>query len=151
MLGSNNLKPSDQVTILDRLAPVSQGVSTVTGAWVKASDFYAFLAIIHAGVLGAAATLDAKIQQATDSGGTGVKDVPGAAIVQMVKATDDGKSAMINLQAEKLDINGGFDYIRLSMTVAAAASLVSAELYGINPRYGVAAHAAFEFTPVNVN
>jgi hypothetical protein len=39
------------------------------------------------GVLGASATVDAKLQQATDNSGTGVKDVTGKAITQLVKAT----------------------------------------------------------------
>lgn len=136
------LKPSDQVTVIDRIAPISQGAGTVTGAWVPAFTFNQYLAKIQAGVLGASATLDAKIQQATDGAGTGAKDVTGAAITQMVKATDDGKFSLINLDPNKLDVAGGFDYIRLSVTVGTAASLISAELFGINPRYGIQSHNA---------
>jgi hypothetical protein len=37
------------------------------------------IAVIKTGVLGASATVDAKLQQATDSSGTGVKDITGKA------------------------------------------------------------------------
>lgn len=144
-------KPSDNVTLIDRIAPISQGAGTVNGAWVKASDYAQLMLTVMAGVLGAAATLDAKIQQATDGAGTGAKDITGAAIVQMVKATDDGKSAIVNVEVNKLDAAGGFAYVRISATVAAAASLIGLTLHGVNSRYGPGVHAASVFTPVNVN
>jgi hypothetical protein len=79
--------------------------------------------------------LDAKLQQATDASGTGAKDVVGKAITQIVKATGDSKQALINLRPEELDVNNGFSYVRLSVTVAVAASLTSAQLLGFNPRF----------------
>jgi hypothetical protein len=144
----SNLKPSDVATLLDRIAPISQGAGAVNGAWVKASDFAQVLAAIHAGVLGAAATLDAKLQQATDGAGTGAKDVPNSSITQMVKATDDGKFSFINMDVGRaIDAANGFAYVRMVVTVGVAASLISAELFGLNPRYGIAAHnAALAYT-----
>jgi hypothetical protein len=138
----NNLAPSDSVTLLDRIAPLSQGVGTVTTGWIKASDFHWFLAKVQVGVMGASGTVDAKLQQATDGAGTGAKDVTGSSITQLVKATDDGKFSLINLDPNKLDVNGGFDHIRLSIGVGTAASLLSAEVYGLQPRYGIAAQNA---------
>lgn len=146
-----NLKPSDKVTLLDKLVPVSQGAGTVTTGWVLASTFNGILALIAAGVLGAAATLDAKFQQAQDSGGTGAKDVTGAAITQMVKATDDNKFSFINLDPQKLDTVNNFDYVRLSLTVGTAASLIYAAIFGVTPRYGVAAHGTGFKEAINVN
>src|SRR5689334_217011 len=98
------LRPSDQVTTLARIAPVSQGVGTVVSGWVPVGLFAQVCARIFAGVLGAAATVDAKIQQATDGAGTGAKDIVGAAITQMVKATDDNKFSFIDLDVQKLDV-----------------------------------------------
>lgn len=147
----SNLKPSDKVTLLDKLVPVSQGVATVTTGWILVSAFNGLMALIAAGVLGAAATVDAKFQQATDSGGTGVKDVPGAIITQMVKATDDNKFSFINLDPQKLDVTNNFDYVRLSLTVGGAASLVYAAVFGVTPRYGVAAHGTGFKEAINVN
>jgi hypothetical protein len=147
----SNVKPSDQVTLLDKLPPISQGVATVTTGWVKASDYNQLLALLALGVMGASGTVDAKLQQATDSGGSGAKDVTGSNITQMVKATDDNKFSFINLDPQRLDVNGGFSYVRLSVTVGTAASLIYGALLGLNPRYGIASHGTGFKEAINVN
>ncbi len=119
-----NILPSDRSPILDRIAPISQGVGTVTTGWVDVTGLANLMAVIQTGVLGAAATVDAKLQKATDGAGTGVVDITGKAITQLVKATDDNKQAVINLHTE--EIGNTFTHVRLSLTVGAAASLVSA-------------------------
>jgi hypothetical protein len=86
-------------------------------------------------VLGASATVDAKLQQATDSSGTGVKDITGKAITQILKASGDNKVAMINVRDTDLDVNNGFTYVRLTVTVGTATSLIAACLSGFLPRY----------------
>ncbi len=137
-----NIKPSDKLTLLAVLDPISQGAATVTTAWVSMATFENMVAVIHSGVLGASATLDAKLQQAQDGSGTGAKDITGKALVQLTKAASkDNKQAFINLRSEELDVNGGFSYVRLSVTVAVAASLISAELYGLDARYQPATQA----------
>jgi hypothetical protein len=138
------MKPSDRITVVGKIDPDAAGAGTVTSGWVRASDFHQFLAIVQAGDLGASATLDAKLQQATDGSGTGAKDVTGSAITQLTQAgTDSDKVVLINIaDVGKLDVAGDFDFIRLSLTVGVAASEVAGLLLGINPRYGVAAHIA---------
>ncbi len=135
---TSNQKPSEAVALLAQYNPASVAASTVTTGWLSAANFEAFMAIIAAGALGASATLDAKIQQAQDSSGTGVKDVSGTAITQLVKATDDNKQVIINLRAPQLDVNNAFTHFRLSMTVGTAASLLSATVLGFFPRYSPA-------------
>jgi hypothetical protein len=127
---------SEDVGVLATLDPVSQGAGTITTGWINAGNFLKFMALIQTGVLGAAATVDAKLQQATDAAGTGVKDIAGKAIVQIVKATGDNKQAEINLRPEQLDVNNGFGFVRLSLTVGTAASLVGASVLGAFPRQG---------------
>ena len=65
------------------------------------------------------------------SGGAGAKDITSKAITQIVKASGDNKQALINLHPSELDVAGGFAFVRLSVTVGTAASLISAELYGV--------------------
>jgi hypothetical protein len=138
-----NLKPSSQLTLLAKLDPVSQAAATVTTGWVAAYAFHQLLAQLVVGVLGASATVDAKLQQASDSGGTGAKDVTGSAITQLTKAgSDDNKVVLINLDPNKLDVDNGFDHVRLSVTVGTAASLIAAQVFGMNPRQGIAAQLA---------
>lgn len=133
-----NVKASEQAAILGVIAPSSQAAGTLTSGWVSAAKFNKLLAVIATGVLGAAATVDAKFQQATDGAGTGAKDVTGAAIAQIVKATGDNTQAEINLDPQQLDVANGFGYVQLSVTVGTAASLTAALLMGFTPRYAPA-------------
>jgi len=130
-----NLKPTDGVAILTAIDPVSQGAGTVTGAWIQASAFKAFLAVLDVGVMQASSTVDFKVRQATDGSGTSAKDVTGKAITQLLAAGGNNRQAMINLRGDDLDTNNGFDYINVSCTVAAAASLIGAVLYGFYPDF----------------
>jgi len=137
-----NMKISEGLGLLATIDPVSQAAGTITTGWVDQSTYLTMLAVIHTGVMGASATVDAKLQQATDSGGTGAKDVSGKAITQFVKASGDNKQAMINLKEADLDTEGGFRFVRLSITVGTAASLISAALFGGTPRFMPATNQA---------
>lgn len=131
-----NAKSSELVSILATLDPVSQAAGTVTTGWISVANFHSLLALIETGALGANATLDAKFQQALDAAGTGVKDVTGRAITQITQAAGgSAKQALINLRTEDLDNANGYGYVRLSLTVAVAASLVAAQVVGFNPRF----------------
>ncbi len=130
-----NAKGSELFSVLATIDPASQAVGTVTTGWISAGNHHTLLALVQSGVLGTGATLDAKLQQATDASGTGAKDVTGKAITQIVKATGDNKQALINLRPDDLDVTNGYAYVRLSLTVAVAASLTAAQLLGFNPRF----------------
>lgn len=132
-------KPSEQAALLGTLDPVSQGAGTVVSDWVDAGKFKKIMAILAVGTLGASATVDAKLRQATDSSGTGAKDISGTSITQLTKAgSDDNKQVIINCDAAELDVAGGFSYVAISVTVATAASLIAAILLGFEPRYAPA-------------
>jgi len=136
---NRNLLPSDRVAVADAIDPTSQSAGALSTGWISMATFQSVMAIAIAGALGSSATLDAKLEQASDSSGTGVKDVTGKAITQLTQAgTDSNKQAVINCRAEELDIANGFTHVRLTMTVATAASLTSAVLLGLDPRYGAA-------------
>ena len=128
-----NIKLEEKLAILATLDPASAAASTVVTAWVPTAGFHSFMALIQTGVLGAAATLDAKLRQATDASGTGAKDISGKAITQIVKASGDNKQALIECRGTDLDGINGFAYVALSLTVGTAASIVGASLIGGNP------------------
>lgn len=132
-----HLKFSDRVAILGAIDPASVAASTVLTAWVSLDKWHSVAAILQTGVLGASATVDAKLRQATDGSGTGAKDITGKAITQLVKASHDGKQAILEVKGEELDVNGGFTHVALSVTVGTAASQLSAVLLGNNGRYEV--------------
>jgi hypothetical protein len=140
-----NEKISETLAVLGVVSPVSQGAGAVSTAWVSAAQYLRLMAFIQTGVMGASATLDAKIQQASDTSGTGVKDVTGKAVVQILKAAGDNVQALINFRPDDLDQVNGFTCVRLTLTVATAASLVSAVLLGV-PRFAPAS----DFSPAGV-
>ena len=133
-----NAKGSELLAILATLEPVSQAAGTVTTGWISAANHHGLLVVVQTGVLGANATLDAKLQQALDNSGTGAKDISGKALTQLVKASGDNKQALINLKPDELDTVNGFGFVRLSLTVGVAASLVAAQVLGLNPRFAPA-------------
>lgn len=136
-----NAKPSEQVAIVGAINPSSQAAGVATTGWVSVADYHSLLAVIATGALGASATVDAKLQQATSSAGAGAKDITGAAITQLVKANDDNVQAEINLLPEQLDVENGYGYVQLQVTVGTAASLTAALLFGFVPRYAPPANA----------
>ena len=133
-----NSKASEMLAILATIEPASQSAGTATTGWVSVANHHGLLAVVQTGVLGTLATVDAKLQQATDSTGAGAKDVAGRAITQIVKATGDNKQALINLKPEELDTLNGFGFIRVALTVGVAASITGAQLLGVNPRFAPA-------------
>lgn len=136
-MNNPNLNPSVRAGVIGVINPQSAAAGTYTTGWIDMQKFFAAMAVLSVGALGASATVDAKIQQATDNAGTGAKDVSGSAITQLTKAgTDDNKQAIINLRQEDLDKNNGFRFARLSVTVATAASLIGAVILGMDARYG---------------
>lgn len=136
---TGTIRPSDAAAVEGNIDPDAYAAGTYTTGWIAAKDFDAFLAIVQAGDLGASATLDAKLQQATDGSGTGAKDIAGKAITQLTQAgTDSNKQVLINLRADELDVTNDFDFFRLSMTIATAASDAGAIVLGFTPRYAPA-------------
>ena len=133
-----NSKASEMLSILATIDPASQSAGSATTGWVSVANHHGLLAVVQTGVLGTLATVDAKLQQATDSTGAGAKDVAGRAITQIVKATGDNKQALINLKPEELDTLNGFGFVRVAVTVGVAASITGAQLLGVNPRFAPA-------------
>lgn len=138
-MAQKTLIPSDSMAVVGAIDPDANTAATYTTGWIDMATFQTLMAIVMVGTLGASATLDAKLEQATDGSGSGVKDITGAAITQLTKAgSDDDKQAIIQCWAEDLDLANGFTHVRLSMTVGTATSDCGAVVLGLNPRYGPA-------------
>lgn len=133
----SNLLPSARNGVVGVIDPDAYAAGTYTSGWIDMQDFFSVMGIVLVGDMVATSTVDAKFQQATSVGGAGAKDVAGAAITQLTQSgTDDNKQAVINLSQGDLDFNNGFRWVRLSMTVAAAASDAGAVVIGFDNRYG---------------
>lgn len=134
-----NVRPTEQYALLDSISPQQGAVGNVfsTAQWIDVSKCHQLLAILQTGVLGASATVDFNLQQATDASGTGVKTITGKQATTIVKASGDNVQVEINLRPSEMDVEGGFRYVRVRINVGVAASFVSAVLLGAT-RYGPA-------------
>lgn len=137
MSSNANVKGSDIAPLTGVIDPDAYTAATYTTGWVSMADAERALATVMVGTLGASATVDAKIEQATDNAGAGVKDLsPAKAITQLTQAgSDSDKQVEINVISEELDVAGGFDHIRLSVTVGVATSDMAATLRSFSARY----------------
>lgn len=135
---NTNVKLNERVAVLATLDPASVAAGTVVTAWVPAANFHSIAAMIQTGVMGASATLDAKLRQATSAAGAGAKDVTGKAIAQILSAAGSNVQASIEIRADDLDVNNGYAFVALSVTVGVAASIVGAQVLGANPRFAAA-------------
>lgn len=137
-----NQRVSEGLALIGTIDPVSQAAGTVTTAWLDQSQYLVLMALIAVGAFGASATVDAKLQQATDNSGTGAKDVTGKAITQLVAGGGNNRQVLINMKEADLDTEGGFRYVRLSITVGTAATLVFGAVFGGIARFMPVAHQA---------
>jgi hypothetical protein len=130
-----NALASELGAIVGVIDPDAYTNSTYTTDYIDAMEFEQFLCIIMVGTMEASSTVDAKIIEYTSTGGAGNQDISGKAITQLTQAgTDSDKQAIINLRREDLDIDDGHRYFKLSVTIGAAASDLSAIVIGLGPR-----------------
>ena len=137
-----NLRPTDRSAILAVIDPDVTTASTVVSGWLSMALWNQIKCTVLAGTLGTNATVDAKIQEATDASGTGAKDITGKAITQMTQAGTDQSDtqAIINLEADELDAANDFTHVQFSITVGTATSDIAGVVEGFDPRYGPASN-----------
>lgn len=146
------LKPSQRVAVVGAVNPQSTNAVQTT-AWIDMSQFESALAIIAVGAISAGGLIDAQIQQAQDNAGTGAKAVQtpqgvNKSITEIV-AAGQNVQALINVRASEIDTNNGYRFIQLSITPSVAAALISGQVLGLDPKYGVASdHAAATQTQI---
>jgi outer membrane protein assembly factor BamB len=112
--------PLAEVATLKGVAPVSIAPGNSDGTAIDYAATYEAEAtvILTCGVLGAAATALAKLQE-SDDGSTNWTDVTNATTATAVKATDDGKVFTATGRVAKR-------FVRVRVTVATAASIAGA-------------------------
>lgn len=117
--------------------PRTRQVATHTSAWVLMKNYHRGFFELQLGDMGAAATVDADLQQAQDAVGTGVKAITGKAITQLTQAGGDGVDdvAGIELQSEELDVDNGFEFVRFRVIIGVADCTYSATFKGCVSRY----------------
>ena len=138
------VRPTDRAPLAAAIDPDAYAAGTVTSGWVSLVEYLQIMAVVMVGTLGSAATVDAKLEQATDGSGTGAKDITGKAITQLTKAApnESDKQAIINCRADELDADNDFTHVRLSITVAVATSDAGGLVFGFDAHYAPEAAAA---------
>lgn len=133
-----NLLPSEVAGVVAVIDPDAYSNAAYSTTWFDVSKFHSFVGVVLAGDLGSSATCNAKFEQATTDGGT-PKDVTGRAITALTQAgTDSNKQALINLRPDDLDMDNGYRWARLTVTIDVAASDMAALVLGVHPRNGAA-------------
>jgi hypothetical protein len=140
---SDNLVPQYlQTPILAVISPQSASAGTYTSGWVSMATVSRVYAALAIGAITGSGTVNAKLQQASDSGGTGAKDVTGAAMTEIVGSANSNQRVTIEVRQAQLDVANNFTHVRLSVTTAVAASLICAIVQGNNAKYAPLAQDA---------
>ena len=135
-----NALPSEVAAVVATIDPDAYTAATTVSDYADMGKFERVMFILQVGTMATNATLDAVVKQATDSSGTGAKNLTTSkAITQLTQAgSDSDKQVIINVLAEDLDMDNNFDHVALSVTGAAAASDYGVVALGFNPKNGPA-------------
>ncbi len=125
--------------------PADSETTEVNTAWVSLANYHRAVILVSVGDMAASSTLDIDIEQATDSGGTGVKNITGKSITQLTQAgTDSNKIVIIEIQSEELDVASDFDHIRVEVTPAVGAVEFAVFVLGFEPRFAPVSTTAID-------
>jgi len=77
--------------------------------------------VMHVGDMGAGATVDLTLLQATNAAGTDAKAIAGKAITRLTQASGDaGSTVVIEVRTEEMDVDNRFAFIGAELKVANA-------------------------------
>jgi hypothetical protein len=130
--------------------PADSEAGAVNTGWIQWGQFHELVGLLSVGDMVATATLDLAVEQATSSGGAGAKaltkkDGTNLTITQLTQAGGDSNKAVgFTALAEYLDVNNGFEYVRVTITPATAAVEFAFFLFGVEPRYAPVSTSNFD-------
>ena len=136
---NSNTTFNQDTAVLDAIDSQTLAPGSVSTGWFSLANTCKIAGIIVVGTMAATSTLDAKFEQATDSSGTGAKDITGSDITQLTAAgSDSDKQVIVSVVANSADFDNDFSYVRLTLTGATANVDLSAVLLGEVHDYGKA-------------
>ena len=126
---------SEEFALVATIDPDAYTTGTSGSDWVDMGMFQQIMCTVYVGTLGSSAGVDVQLEQATDSSGTGAKDITGKTITELTDAaTNSDDQAIINLRSDELDVANDFTHVRAVMTVATATSDAGLAIYGRRAR-----------------
>lgn len=141
-----NRKLSDQMAVSFPFTETDIGGTNSAGSsdsvhWVSMANFQSFMCVVELGTWNATDDLDTcKLEQATDSSGTGKKDLTtsgsGSNYDTGSPVDADGDQVILTCTADDLDVDGGFNHVRvyLAETGNTGVDNVSAVYVRADPR-----------------
>jgi len=128
--------------VLDRIPPSNVHAGGVSTVWMCVKDYHRVFVFLGCGNM--ANPLDLAVWQATNAAGAGAKIVTGKTITQLTGA-DDNEMVGIELRTEELDVNGGFDYIRVqTLNGGAGNNTYEVIVFGIVTRFAPVGTTEFD-------
>lgn len=132
---------NESLALLAVLNPATVNSTPATSSWVDAAAAHELLAVLAIGNM-ATETVDFKIEQATDSSGTAVKDLAASTQLAASAAANDNAQLLIDVKAETIDTANGFRYVRLRAVTGGATGGPMCGLLWARTRYRPSTHAA---------
>jgi hypothetical protein len=144
-----SLKPTQRLCPVAALDPVNEAIGTVQTGWIDMSLFADYLAIVQAGALAAAAGLAITFNQAADAQGATSKPLATKVVAPLTQASTNnvGSQTLVNLKGGDLDVNNGFRWVQMVVTVSGAATEISGLVLGTDQHNGFAS----DYAPASVN
>lgn len=122
----------NRVAVVGIVNPASQGTGAVDTTVIDASRFFKVVFVIQTGALGTSATVDFAVKGDAASGGAYATTLKN--ITQIVKATGDNKQVVVEVTSEDIG-QANVRYIKGTLTVGTAASIVGVVALGVDGRY----------------
>ncbi len=119
---------------LATLAPITANgtVGAHDTGWVDMENYYRMIILLNIGTPAQGATIDIDVEEATDNAGTGIQNIAGKSITQVVAADTEGIIA-IELRAEELTM--GYSFVNVEVTVAVDTYTYGLWVIGMIPHY----------------
>ena len=124
-----NEQMTQALSIADVLNSQSVNNTSVSSAGVDMSKFHRVMYVIQAPSLGAAGTLDGRLQASAQSNFNVVTNITGTNLTQILTASTPGNNAVATIEVrsdEVANLSNSLKYVRLNLTGGGNAITVSA-------------------------
>jgi hypothetical protein len=125
---------SEGACLLAKIDPDSYAAAEYNTGWVLMENYHRAAVVIHTGDMAAGATLDCDLEEGIDATGSTRANLK--SITQLTQAGGDANdTVIIEFQTEEFDVDAGYEYLNVEVTVGTDAVDFVCELWGIEPRY----------------
>jgi hypothetical protein len=118
---------TEGLSVADVLNQQSVSNASINSAGIDMTKFRRALYLIQAGSLGAAGTLDGRLQSCSAANfASGVHNIANSNLTQILTASTPGNNAVATVECRDIDLTAGDRYLRLQLTGGGNALTVGA-------------------------